>query len=166
MARERGRSVPWSDPTLQNQRKPRSQPGGLPICCTQIPLGHKDYPEDVGEMPEDGGRSASEEPAPKTTDFVHVLTELSNDDLLAGLDLVLVELEKRLLHYATAGSELLEMANEGLVLAVRARARLGQALSAAQHAENHLQVLGVGEWRPKSTRPSWSDDPRVTGEET
>ena len=49
--------------------------------------------------------------------------------------------------------ELLEMADEGLVLAARAKVRLGQSLSAAQHTEGHLQVVGVGEWRPTSTRP-------------
>jgi len=48
------------------------------------------------------------------------------------------------------------------VLAVRARARLGQALSSAQHAEGHLQLVGVGEWSPTSTRPSWDTDPRVS----
>ncbi len=36
------------------------------------------------------------------------------------------------------------MADEGLVLAVRSKARLGQVLSSAQHAESHLQVVGVG----------------------
>jgi hypothetical protein len=46
------------------------------------------------------------------------------------------------------------MADEGLVLAVRARARLAQALSSSQHAEGHLQILGVGDWTPRSTRPS------------
>jgi hypothetical protein len=44
----------------------------------------------------------------------------------------------------------------------RAKARLGQSLSAAQHAEDHLQVVGVGEWRPTSTRPSWNAEPRLT----
>ena len=57
------------------------------------------------------------------------------------------------------------MADEGLVLAVRARARLGQALSAAQHAEGHLQVVGVGDWKPTSTRPSWNAEPRLTRED-
>jgi hypothetical protein len=51
------------------------------------------------------------------------------------------------------------MADEGLVLAARAKARLGQSLSAAQHTEGHLQVVGVGEWRPTSTRPSWNAEP-------
>ena len=60
------------------------------------------------------------------------------------------------------GPELLEMANEGLVLAARANARLGQALSAAQHAQGHLQVVGVGHWRPTSTRPAWNAEPRLT----
>lgn len=45
------------------------------------------------------------------------------------------------------------------------RARLRQALSSAQHAEGYLQVVGVGEWRPKSTRPSWNTDPRLSEED-
>ena len=57
------------------------------------------------------------------------------------------------------------MADEGLVLAARARLRQ-QALSSAQHAEGHLQVVGVGEWRPKSTRPSWNTDPRLSEGDT
>jgi hypothetical protein len=57
------------------------------------------------------------------------------------------------------------MAGEGLVLAARAKARLGQALSSAQHAEGHLQVVGVSEWRPTIMRPSWNAEPRLTQEE-
>ena len=91
-----------------------------------------------------------------------VLGELPNDQLLSALDQVLLEVEKRMLHYARIGAEILEMANEGLVLAVRAGARLGQAQSSASHAASHLQLVGVGEWKPTSTRPSWRDDPRVT----
>jgi hypothetical protein len=71
----------------------------------------------------------------------------------------------RVCDYAKVGPELLEMADEGLVLAARAKARLGQSLSAAQHTEGHLQVVGVGEWKPTSTRPSWDTDPRVSGGE-
>jgi hypothetical protein len=93
------------------------------------------------------------------------LAERSNDELLGLLDGVLLELERRLLRYARSGAELLQMADEGLVLSVRAGARLRQALSAATHAASHLQVLGVGGWRPQSTNPGWSDDPRVTGTE-
>ena len=78
-------------------------------------------------------------------DYQQVLSKLSNAELLGALDLALLELEKRLLHYSKVGPELLEMAEEGLVLAVRARARLSQALSSAQHAEGHLQIVGVGE---------------------
>jgi hypothetical protein len=55
------------------------------------------------------------------------------------------------------------MADERLVLAARVKARLGQALSGAQHAEGHLQV--VGEWPPTSRRPSWNAEPRLTQEE-
>ena len=41
--------------------------------------------------------------------------------------------------------ELHEMADEGLVLAARAKVRLGQSLCAAQHTEGHLQVAGGSE---------------------
>ena len=62
--------------------------------------------------------------------------------------------------------ELLEMADEGLVLTARAKARLGQALSGAQHAEGHLRVVGVGEWKPSSTRPAWNAEPRLTEDDS
>jgi len=75
---------------------------------------------------------APEEPVP---DFQQALSNLSNPELLSALDLALLELEKRLFRYAKVGPELLEMADEGLVLAARAKARLGQSLSAAQHTE-------------------------------
>ena len=100
-----------------------------------------------------------------TPDFEQALTALSNAELLSALDLALLELEKRLLRYARVGPEVLEMADEGLVLAVRARARLGQALSSAQHAEGHLQIVGVGEWSPTSTRPTWNTEPRLADDE-
>src|SRR5215211_6090521 len=95
-------------------------------------------------------------------DYREVLSALPNAELLNALDLTLLELEKRLYRYAHLGPELLEMADEGLVLAVRARARLGQAFSSAQHTEGHLQLVGVGEWKPTNTRPSWDTDPRVS----
>jgi hypothetical protein len=98
-------------------------------------------------------------------EFATVLTRLSNMELLARLDLVLLELEKRFARYAQVGSELLQMADEGLVLAVRTQARLRQAQLAAQHAEGHLQVVGVGQWSPSSTRPGWNQDPRITPKE-
>jgi hypothetical protein len=91
------------------------------------------------------------------------LSESSNEELLDVLDRVLLELERRLLRYARSGPEIRDMADEGLVLSVRAGARLRQAESAAGHAAGHLQVLGVGQWSPRSTNPGWSDDPRVTG---
>ena len=53
------------------------------------------------------------------------------------------------------------MADEGLVLDVRVRARLGQALSSAQHAGSHSQIVRVGEWRPTSTRPAWHTEPHL-----
>jgi hypothetical protein len=102
------------------------------------------------------------EPVP---DFQQALSNLSNPELLSALDLALLELEKRLFRYAKVGPELLEMADEGLVLAARAKARLGQSLSAAQHTEGHLQVVGVGEWQPTSTRPAWNAEPRLTNED-
>ena len=98
-------------------------------------------------------------------DFETVLQGLSNPDLLAALDLTLLELEKRLLRYAQVGADILEMADEGLVLSARAAARLAQAQSSAQHTQSHLQLVGVGDWSPRSTRPSWSDDPRVVSDE-
>jgi hypothetical protein len=103
-----------------------------------------------------------EEPTEPVPDFRQALSNLSNPELLSALDLALLELEKRLFRYAKVGPELLEMADEGLVLAARAKARLGQAHSAAQHAEGHLQVVGVGDWKPTGTRPSWNAEPRLT----
>jgi hypothetical protein len=95
-------------------------------------------------------------------DLERALGDTSNAELLAALDLVLLELERRLLRYAQKGHEILEMADEGLVLAARAGARLRQAQSAAQHTAGHLQVVGVGEWSPRQNNPGWSDDTRVT----
>ena len=115
---------------------------------------------------------AAEPPHPKeepkgepVPDYQQALSNLSNPELLSALDLALLELEKRLFRYAKLGPELLEMADEGLVLAARAKARLGQSLSAAQHTEGHLQVVGVGEWKPTSTRPSWNAEPRIANED-
>jgi hypothetical protein len=90
------------------------------------------------------------------------LGQLSNADLLATLDATLVQLERRLLRYARVGSEVLQMADEGLVLAARAGARLAQAQSAVNHARSHLQVVGVGSWKPANTRLTWEVDQRVT----
>src|SRR2546430_2478952 len=90
------------------------------------------------------------------------LEEMSNAELLAELDTVLVEVERRLLRYARTGPEILAMADEGLVLATRTGARLRQAQSAAVHTAGHLQIVGVGEWQPKSINPGWGDDERVT----
>jgi hypothetical protein len=106
-----------------------------------------------------------EEPTEPVPDFQQALSNVSNPKLLSALDLALVELEKRLFRYAKAGPEVLQMADEGLVLSARAKARLGQSLSAAQHTEGHLQVVGVGEWRPTSTRPAWNAEPRLPGTE-
>jgi hypothetical protein len=99
-----------------------------------------------------------EEPVP---DYQQALSKLPNPELLSAIDLALLELEKRLFRYAKVGPDILEMADEGLVLAARAKARLSQSLSAAQHTEGHLQVVGVGEWRLTSTRPAWNAEPRL-----
>jgi hypothetical protein len=42
--------------------------------------------------------------------------------------------------------------------------RARQSQSSATHAAGHLQLVGVGDWKPTSTRPGWSDDPRVAGD--
>jgi hypothetical protein len=107
----------------------------------------------------------AQDPGPTLAAFGEAIAGLPNEELLTALDLVLLELEKRLLHYARIGPDLLEMANEGLVLAVRSGARLRQAESSAAHATGHLQVVGVGGWTPRSTTPSWNQDPRVAGDE-
>src|SRR5215831_13997670 len=98
-------------------------------------------------------------------DLRELLPDFTNDELLVLLDVALVELERRLLKYARQGPELKAMADEGLVLAVRAGARLGQAQSAASHAAGHLQVMGVGDWQPRSTQPGWDADPRIVGDD-
>lgn len=117
-------------------------------------------------VPEPNEDERAEEPGLPYADYREVLTQLSNAELLSALDLGLLELERRLLHYSHVGPEILQMADEGLVLAARAKARLGQALSSAQHAEGHLQIVGVGEWKPTSTRPGWNTEPRLNEEET
>jgi hypothetical protein len=93
------------------------------------------------------------------------LRALMNGDLLTQLDLLLLELEKRLYRYAVSGPELVHIADEGLLLAVRSRARLTQALASAQHTERHLQVVGVGQWQPTGTGHAWTADPRVLEED-
>jgi hypothetical protein len=105
------------------------------------------------------------DPLEPTPDFRQALSNLSNRDLLSAVDLTLLELERRLYRYAHEGEEIIDMADEGLLLASRAQARLGQALSAAEHTEAHLQLVGVGEWNPTSTHPSWEDEPRLTEED-
>ena len=104
------------------------------------------------------------DPLEPTPDFRQALSNLTNRDLLSALDLTLLELERRLYRYAHEGQEIIDMADEGLLLASRAQARLRQALSAAEHPEAHLQLGGLGEWNPTSTHPSWEDEPRLTEE--
>ena len=98
-------------------------------------------------------------------DFEEALSNVTNPELLSALDLVLLELETRLCRYAHVAPEVLAMADEGLVLSARTRARLEQALSSAQHTENHLRIVGVGEWKPTTTRPAWNTDPRLGQED-
>jgi hypothetical protein len=43
---------------------------------------------------------------------------LPNAELLAAVDIVLLDLEKRLLHYARVGPEMVPMADEGLVCSI------------------------------------------------
>jgi len=81
------------------------------------------------------------------------LDALPNSELLASIDEVLVEVERRLLHYARTGPELLEMADEGLVWPRATAARLRQAQSAAAHTAGHLQIVGVGHWQPRTNQP-------------
>jgi hypothetical protein len=102
------------------------------------------------------------EPSEGLPDFETTLSGLPNGDLLAALDLTLLQLERRLYQYATAGADIVQMADEGLVLAVRTLARLAQTRSAAEHAQSHLQVVAVGDWRPQSPQPRWNADPRLT----
>lgn len=110
-------------------------------------------------------RFGMEEPnQPDPPEPLRGLSERSNEELLALLDGVLLELERRLLRYARSGPEIIGMADEGLVLSARAAARLRQAQSAAAHTLGHLQVVGVGDWAPRRTNPGWSDDPRVIEE--
>jgi hypothetical protein len=133
--------------------------------CTSLSK-EKGGEKDMAQSDEHGGAPNEEPDLLHYADYQRVLSGLSNPELLSALDLALLELEKRLLRYAKVGPEVLEMADEGLVLAVRARARLGQALSSAQHAEGHLQIVGVGEWKPTSTRPAWNTEPRLSEEQT
>ena len=106
--------------------------------------------------------SSNPKPSEGEIDFRKQLSGLTNEQLLGYLDQLLLELERRLLDYARSGHEIDAMADEGLVLAVRAGARVKQAQSSAAHTAGHLQVVGIGDWRPSSIDPSWRDDPRLT----
>ena len=112
-----------------------------------------------------GPADGQPERSPVNPELDEVLGRATNAELLARLDLVLLELEKRLLRYAQDGPEILAMADEGLLLAARAGARLRQAQSSAAHAAGHLQLVGLGRWSPRTTNPSWHDAPRVTTDE-
>lgn len=130
------------------------------MACTRTAFEETE----VETMAPEPDHSEPLEPEEPTPDLGRALSTLSNRDLLGALDLTLLELERRLYRYAHEGEELIYMADEGLLLASRAGARLGQALSAAEHAEAHLQVVGVGEWNPTSTHPSWDNEPRIAEE--
>lgn len=93
------------------------------------------------------------EPLKPVPDFQQALSNLSNPELLSAVDLTLLELEQRLYRYAHEGEELIAMADEGLLLASRARARLAQAVSAAQHTQAHLQVVGWASGNPAAPSP-------------
>jgi hypothetical protein len=111
-------------------------------------------------------RREPREPKEPVPDFQQALSNLTNSEILSDLDLAHLELEKRLFRYAKIGLELLEMVEESMVLAARVKVKLGQALSAVQHTQGHLQVAGVGHWQPTSTRPAWNAEPRLPpGEE-
>jgi len=110
---------------------------------------------------DDSAREMDGPPDTGLREFQRTLDTLSNPELLTAMDLCLLQLERRLYRYARAGHEFLDMADEGLVLAVRILARVSQTQSAAQHAQSHLQVVAVGEWHPEGIRPEWRNDPRV-----
>ena len=113
--------------------------------------------------PEQNEREPSESKG-LVPNFEEALQPITNAELLRAPDLALLELEKRLYRYARVGPELLDMPDEGLVLAASVPARLSQALSSAEHTEGHLQIVGVGEWKPTSIEPTWDTDPRLGGE--
>src|SRR3954453_2605243 len=97
-------------------------------------------------------------------DYASALASLPNDELLAALDLALLELEKRLLRYAQSGHEVREMGDEGLVLSVRAAARLAQGQSSGGGTAGRPHSVGGGDWQPTSPQPDWNDDPRAASE--
>jgi len=77
-------------------------------------------------------------------DFQQALSNLSNPELLSALDLALLELEKRLFRYAKVGPELLEMADEGLVLA---------AIALCSDIGPHRSFSSVGSACPRGPKP-------------
>lgn len=101
--------------------------------------------------------------ASRGRDILASLGDVSNPELLHAVDVILLELERRLLRYVE-GSKVVAMADEGLILSVRAAARLAQAQSATNHARGHLQVVGVGDWQPRGTEARWDGDGRVVGD--
>jgi hypothetical protein len=81
------------------------------------------------------------------------LTGSDNETLLAVLDQVLLELDRRLTRYAQAGHEVLDMADEGL-LALRALARLAQPSRRHSTRSNTYRLLAWAAGDPRvSARP-------------
>lgn len=76
----------------------------------------------------------------------HRSVAATNRELLAELDGLLLETETRLANYAELGPKVAEAADEGLVLAVRLKARLGETERIAWRARRALEHVGVGEW--------------------
>jgi hypothetical protein len=92
-------------------------------------------------MAHEEGPLPKEEPV---ADFEKALSNLSNPELLSALDLALLELEKRLFRYAKVGPELLEMADEGLVLAARGEGEVGGTVSLSSPAHRGTPAGGGG----------------------
>jgi hypothetical protein len=85
----------------------------------------------------------------------------TNNDVLAELDAVLLEVERRLISYASLGSEFVDTADEGLALALKVEARLEQTQSASYLAKRTLKSVGIGEWAPSAAGGSFRDDFRL-----
>ena len=93
------------------------------------------------------------DPKGPVPDFERVLSNLSNPELLSALDLALSELEKRLYRYAHLGPELLAMADEGLVLTVRDRARLDRHCPLRSTRRATCSWSGWGSGSPQAPAP-------------
>lgn len=87
------------------------------------------------------------------------LSHMTNLELLAQADAVLLEVELRLENYQRVGPDLLEMADEGIALASRIHARVEQTQSIASKARGRLDCVGIGGWSPSSRY--FGKDPRL-----